>query len=220
MRILLTLAAACALGGIAWGADLVVERAPATVPAEGSPTCDGTLELKWDSGTSGWLIVWYTGSGSWVGNDFDISTISGYRVVESMRVYSGPAWPNGRWEGWRLGIYAFASVPGSLLWGPKYVRGTSSSYGWNDFTVNWTLPASNTAFIAAFEQFYDYPNCDAHVVDNNRVFLRHSWLYYAGNWGYLTNGTGYYNLMLRVIVNNDSLSAAPTSLGRIKGLYY
>jgi len=219
MRYLLALAGACALCAGAWGADVVVERAPCAGPAIASPTYDGTLELKWDSGTSGWLIAWYTGSGSWVGNDFNISTISGYRAIESMRVYSGPAWPNGRWDGFRLGIYGFTSVPGSLLWGPKFVVGTTSSYGWNDFRVGWTLPASYEAFIAAVEQYYAYPNNDPHVVDNNPTFLRHSWLYYAGTWGPLTNSTGYYNLMLRVIVSSDTLGVAPASLGRIKGLY-
>jgi hypothetical protein len=220
MRRLLALAAACALCAAAWGADVVVERAPHAGPAAASPANDGTLELKWDSGTSGWLIAFYTGAGTWFGNDFNISTISGYRAVESMRVYTGPAWPNGRWDGFRLGIYSFTSVPGSLLWGPKFVIGTSSSYGWNDFAVNWTLPASYEAFVAAVEQYYAYPNCEPHVVDNNPTFLRHSWLYYAGTWSYLTNSTGYYNLMVRVIVNNDALVVAPTSLGRVKSLFF
>ena len=148
MRTLIALAA-CALGGVAWGADVVVERAPATVPAEGSPAYDGTLELKWDNGIAAWLNAWYTGAGTWFGNDFNISTVSSSRAVQSMRVFSGPAWPNGRWDGFRLGIYSFTSVPGSLLWGPKYVAGTSSNYGWNNFVVNWTLPASNTATAAS-----------------------------------------------------------------------
>ena len=137
-----------------------------------------------------------------------------------MRVYSGPAWPNGRWDGFRLGIYSFTSVPGSLLWGPKSVIGTTTSYGWNDFSVGWTLPASNTAFVGAVEQYYNYPNMDPHIVDNNLTFLRHSWLYYGGSWGPNTNSTGYYNLMLRVIVNNDTAAVSPTSVGRVKALFY
>ena len=219
MRTLIALAA-CALGGVAWGADVVVERAPATVPAEGSPAYDGTLELKWDNGIAAWLNAWYTGAGTWFGNDFNISTVSSYRAVQSMRVFSGPAWPNGRWDGFRLGIYSFTSVPGSLLWGPKYVAGTSSNYGWNNFVVNWTLPASNTAFVAAMEQYYNYPNMDPHCVDNNRTFLRHSWLYYGGSWRSYYNSTGYYNLMIRVIVNNDTVGVTATSIGRVKSLFY
>jgi hypothetical protein len=220
MRILLPLAAACALCAAAWGADLVVERAPATEPEVSSPTYDGTLELKWDSGSSAWLIAFYTGAGTWFGNDFDISTVSSYRTVDSMRIYAGPAWPNGRWDGWRLGIYSFTSVPGSLLWGPKFVVGTSSSYGWNNFAVTWTLPASNNAFVAALEQFYNYPNMDPHVVDNNPTFLRHSWLYYGGSWRSYYNATGYYNLMVRVIVNDSGSGVKASSIGRVKSLYY
>ena len=219
MRTLFALAAACALGAAAWAADMVVERAPYAEPTAASPTYDGTLELKWDNGTQGWSIAFYTGAGTWVGNDFDISTISDYRTVESMRVFSGPSWPNGRWDGFRLGIYSFTSVPGSLLWGPKYVIGTTSSNGWNNFSVTWTLPASHTAFVAAIEQYYAYPNMDPHVVDNNRTFLRHSWLYYGGSWGPLSNSTVYFNLMLRVIVNNDTAAVTPTSVGRVKALY-
>lgn len=220
MRALFALAAACALGAAAWGADIVVERAPYAEPTAASPTYDGTLELSWDNGTRRWSIAWITGAGVWVGNDFDISTISEYRTVESMRVYSGPAWPNGRWDGFRLGIYSFTSVPGSLLWGPKSVIGTTSSYGWNNFTVNWTLPASNTAFAAAIEQYYNYPNVDPHAVDSNSTFLRHSWFYFGGSWRPYTNSVGYYNLMLRVIVNNDTVAVSPTSVGRVKALFY
>jgi hypothetical protein len=220
MRRLLALAAACALCAAAWGADVVVERAPHAGPPPASPTHDGTLELKWDSGSAAWMIAFYTGAGTWFGNDFDISTISGYRTVDSMRIYSGPAWPNGRWDGWRLGIYSFTSVPGSLLWGPKYVIGTSSSFGWNNFGVNWVLPAGNNAFVAALEQLYSYPNMDPHVVDNNRTFLRHSWMYYGGSWSPYTNATGYYNLMVRVIVNDIGSRVAPTSLGRVKSLFF
>ena len=219
MRALLTGVVVCALCGGAWAADVVVEETPDAGPVAASPTFDGTLELKWDNGIPIWLITYYTGSGSWVGNDFDISTISAYRNVESMRIFSGPTWPNGRWEGWRLGIYSFTAVPGSLLWGPKYVIGTSSNYAWNNFAVNWTLPAPNTAFVAALEQFYDYPNMDAHCVDNNLTFLRHTWLYYGGTWGPYSNSKGYYNLMLRVVVNNETLAVAPASLGRVKALY-
>jgi len=220
MKTIWTLATAGVLAAAAWGADCVVEPAPAADLTAGSPGRDGTLELKWDNGISAWLISHYTGMGTWVGNDFDISTLSGYRAVESMRVYSGPSWPNGRWDGFRLGIYSFTSVPGSLLWGPKFVVGSGSSNAWRDFSVNWTLPAGTDAFVAAVEQYYDYPNNDPHVVDNNRVFLRHSWLYEGGTWGPNTNSTGYYNLMVRVIVNDSTVAVEPASLGAVKSLFY
>ena len=215
------LGAACALCAAAWAADVVVERAPYAEPTTGSPTYDGTLELRWDNGSAAWLIGFYTGAGTWLANDFDISTLSTYRAVQWMRIYSGPAYPNGRWDGFRIGIYNYTgSVPGSLLWGPKFVTGTTTGYGWNDFRVNWTLPASYTAFLAGMEQYYNWPNIDPHVVDSNSTFLRHSWLYYGGTWSPNTNGTGYFNLMIRVVVDDESLTVSPASVGRVKALYY
>jgi len=220
MRTIWVLTAAGALAAAAWGADCVVEPAPAADLTADSPAYDATLELKWDSGSSSYQIAYYTGAGAWVGNDFDISTLAGYRAVASMRVYTSTTWPNSQWEGFRLGIFDYtSSVPGSLLWGPKFAMGSRT--GWNNFSVGWTLPTGKDAFIAAVEQYYNYPNCDPHVVDNNSNFLRHSWAYYAGRWGYYSNSTpGYYNLMIRVIVNNETLAVEPASLGAVKSLFY
>ena len=206
----------------AWAADMAVEKAPPATSIEESPNYDATVELKWDSGASSWLIVWYTGAGAWVANDFDISTVKTYPHIQTMRIYSGPAWPNGSWDGFRIGVYSFpGGVPGSLIWGPEFVVGTSTAYAWNDFSVDWTLPSGLKKFLPAMEQYYNWPNCDPHIVDSVPGNKGHSWLYYGGTWGPLTNGTGYYNLMLRVIMDNDhNPGIAPTSVGRVKALYY
>jgi hypothetical protein len=209
----------------AGAADQVVEPATpgaAKVPARGR---DGTFELKWDSGTASWLIAWRSGAGTWVGNDFDVSTVKTYPHIRTIRVYSTPTWPNGSWEGFYIGIYAFAGgVPGSMMWPPggrgKYVKGTTSGYGWQIFTVDWNLPSGVRKFAPALEQFYDFPNCDPHLVDDNATFRKHSWAYYQGNWHPLTNTTGYYNLMLRVVVDDEhNPGVAPTTVGRIRALY-
>ena len=212
-------AAALLCAGV-WAADLTVSRA---LPAGGAAarSCDATLELKWDNGSPMWLVVWSSGRGVWVGNDYDIATISGYRGVESIRMFSAPRWPNARWDGFRLGIFAFdGGVPGSLLWGPKFVVGTGTGDKWYDFRVGWTLPAANDKFVSAIEQYYDFPNADPHTVDNDRTFLGHSWLYAAAGWRPYTNIHGYYNLMIRVVVYDETSAVAPTSLGRVKALYY
>jgi hypothetical protein len=85
--------------------------------------------------------------------------------------------------------------------------------------VAWTLPPSQTRFAAGLEQYYNYPTCDAHTIDNNPTFRRHSWLYYGGSWRPYTNSTGYYNLMIRVRVSNAYVGLMPTSIGRVKALY-
>lgn len=200
----------------AWGADLVVERVPAAPEPTGP---DATKELKWDSGAGSWYLTWYTGEDSWVGNDFDISTISTYRAINVIRAYSNGLWPNGRWDGFRVGIYDFSgSVPGSLLWGPV-LRVPSGPSGWKDYPVGWVLPASYNKFVAAIEQYFDRPNCDPYTVDNNLIFLRHSWQYYEGRWGAHEGYQGYRNLMLRVVVD-ETVAITPGSLGRVKALYH
>jgi len=219
MTKLLALAAACALCAAARGADVAVER-PTYVGPAAPPSRDGTLELMWDNGSPMWLVVWTTGRGVWVGNDYDIATVASYRGVESIRAFSAPRWPNARWDGFRLGIFAFdGGVPGSLLWGPEFVVGTGTGDRWYDFRVGWTLPAANDRFVPAIEQYYDYPNADPHTVDSNRTFLGHSWLY-VGSWRLYSNVHLYYNLMIRVVLSDETSAFAPTSLGRVKALYY
>jgi hypothetical protein len=206
----------------AWAADMAVEKAPPATSIETSPGYDATVELKWDNGATAWLIAWYTGAGTWVANDYDISTIKTYPYVKTIRFMSGPAWPNGTWDGFRLGVYArVGGVPGSLIWGPKFAIGTSSNYAWHDFAVDWSLPSGLKTFLPAIEQYYNYPNCDPHVCDNNSTFLQHSWVYYGGSWSPNTNGTGYFNIMLRVVMDNEhNPGVLPTSVGRVKALYY
>lgn len=218
--------AAALFATMAAAADHVAERAPADAAGASPPGRDGTLELTWDSGKASWLIAWRSGAGTRVGNDFDVATLKTYPHVRTIRVYSSPAWPNGTWDGFYIGVYALAGgVPASMMWPPggrgRYVKGTTSSYGWQIFAVDWTLPSGVRKFVPAVEQYYDFPNCDPHVVDDNATFRKHSWAYYQGNWHPLTNKTGYYNLMLRVVVDDEhNPGVAPATVGRVKALYY
>lgn len=205
----------------AWGSDAVVSPPAPAVSAAPVDNSDTVLELKYDTGTQSYFVGWFSGAGAWVGNDFDISAISDYRAIVRIRVYSTPVWPNGRWDGFNVGVYAFAGgQPGSLLWGPKYFKPARTGYGWCNCAVGWTLPAVNKTFVAAFEQFYNMPNMDPYALDNNPTYAGHSWQYYAGIWRPLTGFGAYRNLMLRVVVNNVTVGVAPTSVGRVKALYY
>jgi hypothetical protein len=205
----------------AWATDMVV--APTAPAASGAPYdyYDGPLELKYDSGTRQYFMAWYSGANTWVGNDFDIGAISGYRAIMRVRFYSTPAWPNGKWDGFRVGIYAYAGgQPGSVLWGPEYFKPKKASAGWYNCAVGWSLPPANDAFVAAVEQVYNYPNLDPFALDNNRTFRNRSWQYYRGSWAKLSGYGGYRNVMVRVVVNNVPVGVTPASVGRVKALYY
>jgi hypothetical protein len=211
-----------AVAAAVWAADCVVERAAFPPNAPDPAGTDDTLELKWDSGYSMWWLCWYTGLDTWVGNDFDISTISGYAAIQAIKLQSGNTWPNNAWDGFRLGVFDFSGgVPGSLLWGPKFVMPTGVT-GWHEFSVNWTLPSGTYKFLAAQEQYYNFPGCDPFAIDGNPTFMGHSWLYMLGSWRpFEVSGIGpYRNVMIRVIVNNSTLNVKPTSIGRVKALYY
>ena len=220
MKSVLVFAVTASLAAAAWGADCVVERAAPTPAAPEPAATDDTLELKWDSGFVQWNMAWYTGGDSWVGNDFDISTIAGYRAVHAIKLYARSDWPNVGWDGFRLGVFNFAGgVPGSLLWGPKFVLPTGST-GWKEFSVGWTLPSGIYKFLAGMEQYYNHPNCDPYALDTNTSFQGHSWQYYGGSWAPHQGYQGYRNLMLRVILSNSTLAISPVSIGRVKALYY
>jgi hypothetical protein len=68
-------AAVLILAATAGAHDHVVEHAAGGPSAIAPREADGTLTLKWDSGNPSWLITWRSGGGTWVGNDFDISTV-------------------------------------------------------------------------------------------------------------------------------------------------
>jgi hypothetical protein len=210
-----------AAGGAAFAADYVIERPPAGPAEPLGPEEDGVVELRWDNGNVSYLMCFYTGAGTWLANDFDLSQIPEYTRVTRIRVYTSPAWPNGKWDGFRIGIYSFTgSVPGSILWGPKFVKPALTSAGWANLAVAWTLPAAQLRFAAGVEQYYNYPQCDGHAIDNNRTFRQHSWLYYAGSWSPYTNSVGYRNLMIRVRVSDVYSAVVPSSIGRVKALYH
>jgi hypothetical protein len=144
-----------------------------------------------------------------------------------MRFYTRDDWPDRGWDGFPVAFFDFrGSVPGSRLW-PTSARGyffePSGLHGhvWVEINIGWTCPT--TAFVAAEEQFYNHPNADPFAVDNNTVFMRHSWQYYGGQWSRVEFPPPYElyrNVMIRVVVDNETVAVKPTSLGRVKALYY
>lgn len=190
-----------ALAATAWPADWAADVTRFTPPA---------LELRWDNGTRSYFLT----NSNYAGNDFDITTISTRRTVNTIRIYTSPG-PNNVWDGMRYHIFNFAGgFPGSRLWGPYFYRPSGPS-GWYNVPVNWVLPIGVNKFLATAERYYNYPNCDAYAVDDNPTFLGHSW----GDNGPLEGYPPYRNLMLRVVVEGDNAAVRPTSFGRVKALY-
>ncbi|NIT37185.1 MAG: hypothetical protein GTN49_11940 [candidate division Zixibacteria bacterium] len=236
MKILVsTLAAALVVCAGAWAIDAAVDGGGSSAAAAlAAPTASdqATMELKWDNGLRRWSIAWYTGGGWWVGNDFNVSTLkTKYTKILKYKYYTRGAWPNGRWDGMRFAFYNFVGgVPGSMLWptsGTGYFFKPSAGiqgHIWVEFDVNWNCPSP--AFVAAQEQFYNHPNCDPFALDNSTIFLGHSWKYTLGKWEkYISTRpevAPYRNIMIRVWVEPgiEFPGVAPSSIGRVKALYY
>jgi hypothetical protein len=218
----------------AWAADVTVDGgANYGGPALAAPAArdQASLELMWDNGLRRWSVSWYTGADSWVGNDFDVSTLkTSYAKILKYKYYTRGAWPNEGWEGMRFAFYSFkGGVPGSMLWptsgSPYFFRpnsGNLQSHIWVEFDINWTCPSQK--FVSAQEQFYNYPICDPLSLDNNTSFQGHSWQYLQGSWSPFTqsNVEPYRNLMIRVWVEPGYTfpGVEPSSIGRVKALYY
>ncbi len=188
----------------------------------------GLYELAYDTGSPALYLAWYTGGGSWVGNDFDISTLkTEHNVVREIKYFTSPHWPNEIYDGFRIALFDFAAGrPGERLWPEgtegRYVK-PGGAEGFKTFWVNYYL--NTKKFVAAVEQFYDYPDCDPYFCDTNATFLARSWQKELGKtWIPLAgkNPYPYRNLMLRVIVRigYSEIGVTPTSLGRVKALYY
>jgi hypothetical protein len=224
LNVRLIFAGALLLGGAASGAEYVIGAEEGTA-ADPTPR-DREYELKWDTGVPRWALCYYTGRDSWAANDFDVSTLkSSHVLLTRLGVYSLSAWPNGRWDGFRIALWGTKGL--CIIWPesgrPKYVK-PSGPKGWQWFNVNWVLPKWNYSFMAGWEQYYNYPNADAFCSDNNPTFRGHSWWRYQGTWAPWGErpGSPYINYMIRVYVETGHTfpGVEATSIGRVKALYY
>jgi hypothetical protein len=234
-NVMLLLASGIMACGAAWAADVVADGGYYTSPnfTAPAPYDQSSLELMWDNGTRRWSVIWYTGADSWVGNDFDASTLkTSYAKILKYKYYTRGAWPNLGWDGMRFAFYAFrGGVPGSMLWptsgNPYFFKPSNpdiQAHIWVEFNVDWTCPS--VKFLAAQEQFYNNPTADPFAVDMNPTNLKHSWQYYNAAWSPIElnfEGVGpYRNVMIRVWVEpgQEFPAVAPSSIGRVKALYY
>ena len=233
--IILTAAGVLLICGAARAVDVVADGGYAKSPAIAAPVPgdQATIELIWDNGQRRWSVAWITGADAWVGNDFDTSTLktSPHAKILKYKYYTRGAWPNQRWDGIRLAFYDFTGgVPGSMLWptngNPYFFKPNNpdiQSHIWVELDINWRCPKSE--FLAAQEQFYNYPACDAFSLDDSATFNDHTWEHLQGKWRPFTeheNLGPYRNAMIRVWVepSKSAPAVAPCSIGRVKALYY
>jgi hypothetical protein len=213
-----------------WGGDILIQNgvsqpggAPHTTTAPYA-----TLELAWDNGTLMYHCAWnHPRAGEWrVGNDFDTSTLKTAHVkILKFKTYTSDVWPNEGWDGFHIFVFNFrGGMPGEMLWptsGEGYFFKPSGIHGhvWVECAVDWTCPTLE--FLAARDQGYNYPNCDPLCVDTNLEYMGHSWMHVYGEWSGFSE-TRYKNVMVRAVVQTgyEFPGVAPTSLGRVKALYY
>jgi len=204
-----------------WGTASLAAAADLTAGGPAGPLYARTeYELKWDNGTMGSALSYYTGYGTWMGNDFNVSTLkSTHGYISRIGVALSPQ-PNSIWEGVRLAIFGW---PGGIIWpesGTGYFYRATGVAGMKWVDVNWVVPSGTTAFCAAVEQYYNYPSNDSVILDTGPS-QGHSWIYYAGSWATLTSYGYNANLMVRLGYSPDysGTGMQPSSLGRVKALY-
>lgn len=193
--------------------------------AAGVSAFGAEVELRWDNGARSYAVNGPASAGQSFGNDFDVATLKTSHVsIKRFRIYTADVWPNGQWDGFYLGLFDFRGVPGVQIW-PKggshaFFKPTGTGWNWYDYSLD--FPLEQPTFLAAAEAIYNWPACDPLTADTNRTPRRHSWAYYEGAWAPLDGPYGYSNLMLRVVVETEATyrGVAPSSWGRVKGLYY
>lgn len=192
------------------------------------PLSPGQIEISYDSGIPYVIVAFQNGVDMWVGNDFDTSGYgTGYPRIDSIRWYCYDAWPPpAGFDGSYLAIYDYVSgTPADIIWpidgNPMWV--VPSDNGFRDFTVDWQT--TTHTFVAANNQYNDYPNCDPFLTDDNLTDQNHSWVASGSNWQRFKDNAnlqettgGYNNLMLRMLITPSS-EIESNSLGNIKAMY-
>jgi len=98
-----------------------------------------------------------------------------------------------------------------------------SDTGFQDFVVDWQT--TTHTFVAANNQYTDYPECDPFLTDSNLTDQNHSWVASGSTWQRFNDNdslqdtiNGYNNLMMRVIIT-PSTEIESNSIGAIKAMY-
>ncbi len=176
-----------------------------------NPQPTSESQFYWDDGivASGW--VWYTGGSYWA-VDFDEEKTEGADrgMIESLGAVVYPNWPDAEYQGAYLHIFEDdGDYPGEDIYRELLQFEVGGEFEW----LSMEQHVYGSVFYIAFEQFGDYPDCDALGVD--AASGSHNWTGYQGSWG---NTSFFGDFMLRCYWQSFS-NVKLTSWGAVKALY-
>ncbi len=203
---------------LAWSAGEYAAVNPEASPAPHVPIKDKMPfgELSHDNGniTNAW--AYYTGAGSYVGDQYD--TPSDWSYLTGIKYYVWTGWPDSTFQGFTVACWKMESgTPGAVIWptdgNPKYNPNTGGN--WITQPVDpliYLQDAAPNGFLVGISQLYNIPVCDAFSVDDTGPGP-YDWTYYSGAWGAAAYGKGSARAL------GYWTPVEPTSLGSLRALY-
>jgi hypothetical protein len=158
-------------------------------------------EFYWDDGilAGGW--VWFTGGSYWAVKFDEVKTGGGRGDVVDYGAVAYPGWPDSTFQGCYMHTFDdLGGYPGADLDSTYLGFTTGGLFEWVDTFVYLT----DGVFYIAFEQYGNYPACDAVGVD--AVAGTHDWTGYQGSW---SPTTAYGDFLLRCYWDSGGYDIIP-----------
>jgi hypothetical protein len=168
-------------------------------------------QFYWDDGEMYSAWAWYSGGNYWA-VDFDEEKTEGIEqgIVEAIGAMTYPDWPSSVYEGAYMHVFDDdGGYPGESLFHELLVFTDGGVFEW----LTMEQHVYGSVFYIAFEQYGDYPDCDAMAVD--AAAGSHNWTGYQGSWD---NTALFGDFMLRCYWQPFS-EVTETTWGRVKALY-
>ncbi len=168
-------------------------------------------QFYWDDGVMSSAWCWYTGGNYWAVQFDEEKTEGADRgMIEALGAAVHPYWPDSIYQGAYLHIIEDdGDYPGVSIFRELHVFENPGEFEW----LSMEQHVYGSVFYVAFEQYGNYPDCDALGVD--AVGGTHNWTGYQGSWG---NTSTFSDFMLRCYWQPLS-DVAETTWGQVKALY-
>ena len=174
------------------------------VPYSAHPQPPVEYEFYWDDGimSSGW--VWYTGGNYWAVQFDEQKTGGSHGALTAYGAVTYPGWPDSTFQGCYMHTFDdIGDYPGADLDSTYLGFTTGGVFEWVDAFVYLT----DGVFYVAFEQYGNYPTCDAMGID--AVAGTHNWTGYQGSW---SPTTLYGDFLIRCYWDTFSPDMYPPSV--------
>lgn len=168
-------------------------------------------EFYWDDGELSRAWCWFSAGNYWA-VQFDEEKTEGTDrgMIEALGAVAYPNWPDPVFQGAYIHIFEDdAGQPGASIYNELLVFTTGNLYEWLIMEQH----VYGAVFYVAYEQYGDYPNCDALGVD--AVSGTHNWTCNYGSW---EQTSAFSDFMLRCYWQPFS-EVTETSWGQVKALY-